>query len=301
MSKWLSKLEPFKFLFKKGQVHELENLDREWGKLARWKKEWTCLLEDKAQLQRDWACCSEDLARLHQDSTDERKLEICRLKEDWAGWEKDWACYQESVTRLCEERACFEESFICLRKESADWNRKDANAYWKMVPWNSVKNDSEEEPEFLDNPLEIQDGFRKLFAQQKELNHREHELNNCQRSIKERQRALEDRQLILTLPTFAYEGGGDTWIQHQSILGNRAIQLSNLMQELGDRTDKIKALCLKLVRDPVVLPWLKLIRFLQKTVEKAKTVETSNDPGSYFPVMVILLDFLQSFLSDGMP
>jgi hypothetical protein len=265
------------------------------------------LIRDKARLQRHWACWCEEIARLHQDSANERKLEACRLKEDWAVWEKDWACYQESVTRLCEERACLEESFARSRKELSDWDRKATNAYWEMIPWNSAKNGAGEEPEFLDCPLKIKADFRKLLIQQEELNHREHELNGRQCSLKKRRHKLEDRQLILTLPiltlpTFPYNiESGDTWIKHQSILGNRTNQLDNLWKELDDRTTaKIRVLRLKLLRDPVALPWLKLIRFLQKTVEKAKTVKTPNNPGSYFPVMVAVLDFLQSFFTVGM-
>jgi hypothetical protein len=301
MSNWLLELKPFRSLFRKEevheQVHEQENPNHAWEELARWKKEWTRWTKDETQLQEDWARYYENLSCMHLDSASERKSQICRLQEDWTNWEKDWVCYQESVTRLCEEKTCLDEDFARCRKERTDEYRKVIDVHRKMVPWNFAKNDSDEWREFRARDLEIETDFQKLVNKRKGLCHLKDQLNDRQCSLEKRRHKLESRQLILTLPTFWKD---DSWINHQSILKDRATELDNFLDQLNNRRTKSTALRLKLLRDPVALPWMKLIRFLQKTVEKAKTVKTPNDPGSYFPVMVAVLDFLQSFFTVGM-
>jgi hypothetical protein len=301
MSNWLSELKPFKSLFKKE-----ENPNHEWEELARWKKEWTCWAKDEAQLQKDRAGRAEEIVRLYLDYASERKLQACRLQEDWANWEKDRACYQESVTRLYEERTCLDESFARYNKECANEQGKVTNVHWKMAPWNFAENDSEEGRKFRVRELEAETDLQKLFDQQKGLNHLENELNDRQRSLKKRRDELEKHQLILTFPTYKFRddhsgyADSNTWIKHQSILYDRVLQLNKPKEQFDKHVAKSNALRLQLLRDPVVLPYLKLIRFLQKTVEKAKIVKTPNHPESYFPVMVVVLDFLQSFFTVGM-
>jgi hypothetical protein len=301
MSDWLPKLAPFKSLFKKK-----EDPNHEWEELARWKKEWTCWAKDKAQLQKDRAGGAEEIARLYLDYAIERKLQACRLQEDWANWEKDRACHQESVTRLYEERTCLDESFARYNKERANEYGKVTNVHWEMAPWNFAENDSEEGRKLRVRELEAKTDLQKLFDQPKGLNHLENELNDRQCSLKKRRDELEERQLILTFPTYKFKDDhsayaySDTWIKHQPILYDRVLQLNESNKQFDKHVAKSNALRLQLLRDPVALPYLKLIRFLQKTVEKAKIVKTPNHPESYFPVMVAVLDFLQSFFTVEM-
>jgi hypothetical protein len=295
MSNWLSGLKPFKSLFKKE-----EDPNHAWEELARWKKEWTCWAKDEAQLQEDWARYKGKTTRTHLDIVDERKLQTRRLQEDWVSWEKDWACYQESVTRLYEGRTCLEEGYACFRKESIDEFGKVTNAHWKMAPWNFTEDDPREGHKFRAHDLEIRTALQKFLDKKEELDHLENELNDRQCSLKKCRDELENRQSMLTSSMFTLiidKGDNKHRISHQlSLIFKKDLvnQLSDLSKQLENREAKSKALRLKLLRDPVALPWLKLIRFLQKTVKKAKIMKTPNHPESYFPVMVAVLDFLQS-------
>jgi hypothetical protein len=298
MSNWLSGLKPFKSLFKKE-----EDPNHAWEELARWKKEWTCWAKDEAQFQEDWARYNGEVARTHLDMVDERKLQTRRLQEDWVSWEKDWACYQESVTRLCEGRTCLEEGFARSREKCADMLGQVTNAHWKMAPWNFTENDPREGRKFRAHDLEIPDGFQKFLDHKEDLDHLKNELNDRQCSLKKRRDELENRQSMLILSAFTVIEKDTPRITYQSPIifkEDLVKKLGDLSTQLQNRETKSKALRLKLLRDPVALPWLKLIRFLQKTVEKAKIMKTPNHPGSYFPVMVAVLDFLQSFFTVEM-